>query len=985
MNLLDFFRALYTDYPDALYLWTMPEKATRVFLPSQLAEMASTALRLSASGQNVYFGVGGADATLGKYQRPKADGIRSIPALWCDIDIAGAGHAAQNLPPDIQSAEALLPPGLPPSVVVDSGHGLHAYWLFKEPWDIDGDSERAEAVNTLRRLQGYARREAAKRGWTVDATADLPRVLRCPDTMNYKLPSQPALCRVIHSSPARYNPSDFDVLPEQAEPSAAPRAAGFERRETDGPADAMLKNCAFMKRCQLMAGQISYGEWMAALSNIVRASDGVAAAHELSALDAKRYNAADTEKKIGEVLGKMNPQGCEYIRNELGFKDCPAGGCGVKAPCVWSLSVVHQAKALLRGLPSIDAESVYRADVIAALSLLQSKDRAEYGRFLESCRGRVDIANLKAAIREHNRKGEPVEPDDVMQTSEQAALASGQRLGDVTTLRSIADSPLELAIPPNFSYGPGGVFYMTETREGNPKYCRACGTPIIMTRRIYNVDTETEKVELAFKYIDHWRTVVQPKENIYSARNIICLSKYGVNVTSESSKYLVRYLSELENANRIPMEYAVSRMGWRGAGDDLTFLTPADSRYRFDMDDAGELTAAFCLRGTLAEWLDVSRQVRRYPAARFVLAASFAAPLLKVFNHRNFMIYFWGTSGGGKTAAMIWALSVWGLARELMVNFNMSMAGLEGRLALTNDLPAGINERQVAGGGRDKQEWLERVVYMVEGGRGKARATTSGIRRTLSWRTIGLACGEEPLSSEASVQGVKTRLLEFNSYPVLPNDLAKSLYSRAERCCGHAGSAYMQRLISELKNKNCVVYDAYTAIQAELTDIYPEYFAVHIDAVALVCLADFLVSQWLFGMSAEQARSEARELANYIVGQLQTRTQISDIERGWEFVKGWIAANGERFDYFNGSLRPSQLTPKYGIEEYGHLYIYPDALKNAMQAAGLSAQKILKELADMGKIESIIENSKRRFTVKKQVNGVRARFIDIDKTKLDEE
>ena len=139
------------------------------------------------------------------------------------------------------------------------------------------------------------------------------------------------------------------------------------------------------------------------------------------------------------------------------------------------------------------------------------------------------------------------------------------------------------------------------------------------------------------------------------------------------------------------------------------------------------------------------------------------------------MIYFWGTSGGGKTAAMIWALSVWGLARELMVNFNMSMAGLEGRLALTNDLPAGINERQVAGGGRDKQEWLERVVYMVEGGRGKARATTSGIRRTLSWRTIGLACGEEPLSSEASVQGVKTRLLEFNSYPVLPNDLAKSL------------------------------------------------------------------------------------------------------------------------------------------------------------------------------------------------------------------
>ncbi len=279
MNLLDFFRALYTDYPDALYLWTMPEKATRVFLPSQLAEMASDALRLSASGQNVYFGVGGTDAALGKYQRPKADGIRSIPALWCDIDIAGAGHLAQNLPPDVRGAEELLPPGLPPSVVVDSGHGQHAYWLLKEPWDIDGDKARAEAAGALRRLQGYARREASKRGWTVDATVDLPRVLCCPDTMNYKLPPQPALCRVIRSSASRYNLSDFEALPEPVTPApvAARAPGGFERRDTDGPTDAMLKNCEFMKRCQLMAGQISYVEWMVALSNIVRASDGTAA------------------------------------------------------------------------------------------------------------------------------------------------------------------------------------------------------------------------------------------------------------------------------------------------------------------------------------------------------------------------------------------------------------------------------------------------------------------------------------------------------------------------------------------------------------------------------------------------------------------------------------------------------------------------------------------------------------------------------------
>ena len=52
--------------------------------------------------------------------------------------------------------------------------------------------------------------------------------------MNYMLPSQPALCRVIRSSPARYNPSDFDVLRmRQSSPYpllCALRASSAERR-----------------------------------------------------------------------------------------------------------------------------------------------------------------------------------------------------------------------------------------------------------------------------------------------------------------------------------------------------------------------------------------------------------------------------------------------------------------------------------------------------------------------------------------------------------------------------------------------------------------------------------------------------------------------------------------------------------------------------------------------------------------------------------
>ena len=33
---------------------------------------------------------------------------------------------------------------------MDSGHGLHAYWLFKEPWAFATEEERLVAAKTAR-------------------------------------------------------------------------------------------------------------------------------------------------------------------------------------------------------------------------------------------------------------------------------------------------------------------------------------------------------------------------------------------------------------------------------------------------------------------------------------------------------------------------------------------------------------------------------------------------------------------------------------------------------------------------------------------------------------------------------------------------------------------------------------------------------------------------------------------------------------------
>lgn len=66
-----------------------------------------------------------------------------------------------------------------PSVVVDSGGGVHCYWLLRDPWILENDDARLAA-------------EVVQRAWVqqvigADKTVhDLVRILRVPGTLNFK-------------------------------------------------------------------------------------------------------------------------------------------------------------------------------------------------------------------------------------------------------------------------------------------------------------------------------------------------------------------------------------------------------------------------------------------------------------------------------------------------------------------------------------------------------------------------------------------------------------------------------------------------------------------------------------------------------------------------------------------------------------------------------------------------------------------------------
>lgn len=180
-----------------MYLWTKQDKATHSYLlePEVSKKIWNMARMLSGMRKDVYFSLGTTADPLPADLRAKQQNVTSIACLWVDIDIVGsAAHKAENLPKSVDEAMGLLPEKYPPSIIVSSGHGLHAYWLLKEPVIIN-DENRAEVINTVRKLQQIIRNSAAANGWKIDATADLSRILRVPYTWNFKDPENPVLVK----------------------------------------------------------------------------------------------------------------------------------------------------------------------------------------------------------------------------------------------------------------------------------------------------------------------------------------------------------------------------------------------------------------------------------------------------------------------------------------------------------------------------------------------------------------------------------------------------------------------------------------------------------------------------------------------------------------------------------------------------------------------------------------------------------------------
>jgi hypothetical protein len=147
--------------------------------------------------------------------RPKAEHSVGIAGAWLDIDA-----------PDLHLARSVAYAVAEPTLLVDSGHGLHAWWLFDKPWQFQSTQDRADAATLAWQWQQHHRNLT---GVKLDATHDLARLMRLPTTINTKGGGR-APVELIAATHHRYTIDDIRATAAAAGPAphagTSPAGAG---------------------------------------------------------------------------------------------------------------------------------------------------------------------------------------------------------------------------------------------------------------------------------------------------------------------------------------------------------------------------------------------------------------------------------------------------------------------------------------------------------------------------------------------------------------------------------------------------------------------------------------------------------------------------------------------------------------------------------------------------------------------------------------
>lgn len=954
---------------------------------TQRLDMAKKAIELSNLGFNIWHAINPVSVEPKDGKRGDESAVSFQTAVVVDIDIRSDAHKSDNLATSFEEAKSFLP--FTPSIIIDSGYGLHAYFLWKQPIEITNDNrEEIKQRNNL--LLDVVRQKA--NGKKIDGVGDLPRILRTPGTFNYKLGTENApLCHIVEINNIRFSPSQFDkklnALFVEKLPEPKSTQPAFLDFADDNPDFKRFRIGRMLDHINVVDGE--YEKWL---------DVGFALFNEdMELADWELWSRTQPEFKEGECEAKW--KGFRHDPNGISiaslYQWAVLGGYDEKETRdEWFLfhpefstqkkksatqmdelknelrSVAKQladfnsekkaALEILRNVEKFDEDTVFADDVVKAAAFAKLFDKKIFSGF----KAEITLSN-------RNTKEKKVSVNDWLTEVKNKVAEISSHKNELITRRNevqakinslsfIKDNDLS-----DFSDFPDG--YSVSAKDGifkidGEKIIQVCRRPVIIKSKTYNVEERKYKKILAYMTTSgKWETLSPTSASIIANKNkIVDLADEGLPVTSSNATHLVDFLDAFHalNENNFPLTYTVPRCGWYHFNETDYFVDPRndcsttkeDKNISVVVDEISQFAKSLKQVGSLKQWRKVYKLAKKSPVARIIVAASIAPPLLKILGERNFLLYICAPTLAGKTTALYLGASAVG-SEKMIRSFDATKNGLAGAAADVNDYAFLIDEKQVAD--NRLKDAFDTLVYALANGLGRTKLNKdSTLRKLDDWRTIAVMTGETQLLADNVTGGANTRLLSINApKEILSTDDCKEIRNTIKENFGLVFPLVLNK-ISEVGFKK--LRKIYNDLVDTFTKEYPEFLNEYCRYMAVLTLADALLNIALSEHAQLEDTQEelslflddAKICANEIFKLLPTTIEISDTEREKDFVLGFMAQNQSRF--IGGNIPLDKMQAIYGEIESNFDYITARALKETCDKEGFNYRKLVADLIDIG-------------------------------------
>lgn len=345
----------------------------------------------------------------------------------------------------------------------------------------------------------------------------------------------------------------------------------------------------------------------------------------------------------------------------------------------------------------------------------------------------------------------------------------------------------------------------------------------------------------------------------------------------------------------------------------------------------------------------------------------------------------------GKSSASYAALSAFCDPNKLHVSLNMTKVALELLLSYCNHFPVAIQERSIV----NSEKELQYITYLLGEGVGRGRGNQKLQMREMStWHNIILLNGEEVMFDEGDVRkGLYTRCIQIEGSPYDYNEKeAKEMYKIVTKQYGTAGRFFVEKLVQEYGQ------DDYKTLKEKYSELIhvieegkniSEDLSLYYDYLAVILLADSLVSEWIFDEDSEEYSLKMIEDVSKCI---YIESGEDGIDKCYEYILNWIIAN---VDSFNRYKKKTDFQKKYKLDmeddinelennrnslgiyedEKGTFNVFRYLIEDKIKSRGYKYRRTIAEFAKRGYIipqkhaDGSVDN-----TVQKKYRGINTRF-----------